>query len=383
VRAEGFVDTGSGIAGVKARCLETGERFEIAARRIVNATGVWTDKVQDMAGRGRIHVRASKGIHLVVPRDRIPGDAGLVLRTAQSVLFVIPWQQHWIIGTTDSDWELDLSHPAAGARDVGYLLETVNAVLARPLTKADIEGVYAGLRPLLSGEEDATSRLSREHAVSESVSGLITVAGGKYTTYRIMARDTIDLVARELPTRVPPSCTHEIPLLGAEGFETAWNRREVTASETGLHHSQVEHLLSRYGARVSELLELGAASPELLLPLEGAPAYIAAEVVYAASHEAALHLEDVLTRRTRISIETFDRGLRAAPVAARLMAAVLGWDEATVQREVRSYELRVAAERESQEQLDDLSADASRLGAPDVRMGDLRQQRVVPLRQRH
>jgi len=233
VRAEGFVDTGSGIAGVKARCLETGERFEIAARRIVNATGVWTDKIQDMAGRGRIHVRASKGIHLVVPRDRIPGEAGLVLRTAQSVLFVIPWQQHWIIGTTDSDWELDLSHPAASARDVGYLLETVNAVLARPLTKADIEGVYAGLRPLLSGEEDATSRLSREHAVSESVSGLITVAGGKYTTYRIMARDTLDLVARELPTRVPRSCTHEIPLLGAEGFEAAWNRREVTASETG------------------------------------------------------------------------------------------------------------------------------------------------------
>lgn len=380
VRAEGFVDAGSRISGIRARCLETGERFEIAARRIVNATGVWTDEVQDMAGRGRIHVRASKGVHLVVPRDRIQAETGLILRTASSVLFVIPWQQHWIIGTTDSDWKLDLAHPAASARDVAYLLDTVNAVLAEPLTKQDVVGVYAGLRPLLSGEDDATSKLSREHAVSESVSGLITVAGGKYTTYRVMARDAIDLVARELPKKVPPSCTDETPLIGAEGFEAAWNRREAVAHASGLHVGQVEHLLGRYGSRIDELIALLAEQPELGRPLEGAPAYLAVEAVYAASHESALHLEDVLTRRTRISVETFDRGLRAAPVVARLMAAVLGWDEQTESREVRSYELRVAAERESQEQLDDLSADATRLGAPDVRMGDLRRPAVVELR---
>ncbi len=379
-RAEGFIDAGHSIAGVCARDLETGERFEVSARRIVNATGVWTDEVQDMAGRGRIHVRASKGVHLLVPRDRIEGDAGLILPTATSVLFVIPWQAHWIIGTTDTDWELDLAHPAASARDVAYLLETLNEVLAEPLTKSDIVGVYAGLRPLLTGEDDATSQLSREHAVSESVSGLITVAGGKYTTYRIMARDTIDLVAGGLPQKVPPSCTHETPLLGADGFEAAWNRRETIAQENGLHVGQVEHLLGRYGSQLDEVLALAAQRSEWRGALEGAPGYLAAEIVYAASHEAALHLEDVLTRRTRISIETFDRGLRAAPVAARLMAAVLGWDEATIAREVRSYELRVQAERESQEQLDDLSADETRLGAPDVRMGDLRRPAVVELR---
>jgi glycerol-3-phosphate dehydrogenase len=382
VRAEGFVDAGSSVTGVRARCLESGEQLEISARRLVNATGVWTDEVQDMAGRGRIHVRASKGIHLVVPRDRIHGDAGLILRTASSVLFVIPWKQHWIIGTTDSDWNLDLSHPAASARDVGYLLETVNEYLATPLTKGDIEGIYAGLRPLLTGEDDATSKLSREHAVSESVSGLITVAGGKYTTYRVMARDTIDLVARELPKKVPPCCTDQTPLLGAEGFRGAWNQREATAREHGLHVSQVEHLLERFGSRTHELLTLVRERPELGQPLEGAPSYLAVEVVYAASHEAALHLEDVLTRRTRISVETFDRGLRAAPVAARLMGPVLGWDDETVQREIRHYQLRVDAERESQEQLDDLSADASRLGAPDVRMGDLRRPGVVELAER-
>ena len=370
VRAEGFIDSGSSITGVRAHCLETGERFDLRARRIVNATGVWTDRVQDMAGRGRIHVRASKGVHIVVPRDRIRGEAGLILRTASSVLFVIPWKQHWIIGTTDSDWNLDLAHPAASARDVAYLLDTLNEVLDQPLTKADIEGVYAGLRPLLTGEDDATSQLSREHAVSESVSGLITVAGGKYTTYRVMARDTIDLVASELPKKVPESCTDESPLLGAEGYEAAWNRREESARESGLHPSQVEHLLSRYGSLTSELLALATERPELAQPLEGAPPYLAVEIAYAASHEGALHLEDVLTRRTRISVETFDRGMTAAPAAAHLMAQVLGWDDATLERELRSYALRVEAERESQQQLDDLSADATRLGAPDVRMGD-------------
>jgi glycerol-3-phosphate dehydrogenase len=379
VRAEGFVDAGSRVTGVQARCLETNQRLTISARRIVNATGVWTDEVQDMAGRGRIHVRASKGIHLVVPRKRIPGDVGLILRTAASVLFVIPWKQHWIIGTTDSDWELDLAHPAASSRDVDYLLQTVNAVLADPLSRDDIEGIYAGLRPLLAEEDDATSRLSREHAVSESVSGLITVAGGKYTTYRVMARDTIDLVARELPKKVPPCCTDRMPLLGAEGYRGTWNRREALARESGLHVSQVEHLLSRYGSLSLQVLELLADRPELGEPLEGAPAYLAAEIVYAASHEAALHLEDVLTRRTRISVETFDRGLRAAPAAARLMGLELGWDEATRRREIRHYGLRVEAERQSQQQLDDLSADATRLGAPDVRMGDLRRPQVVEL----
>ncbi len=372
-RATGFIDYGSRVTGIHARCLETGRNLEISARRIVNATGVWTDEVQDMAGRGRIHVRASKGIHLVVPRDRIHGDTGLILRTESSVLFVIPWKQHWIIGTTDSDWHLDLAHPAASARDIDYLLQTLNAVLEVPLERKDIEGIYAGLRPLLAEESDATSRLSREHAVSESVSGLITVAGGKYTTYRIMARDVIDLAARDLSKKVPPCCTERTPLLGAEGYAGAWNRRHALARESGLHVGQIEHLLTRYGSLTSEILELIAQKPELGRPLEGAPAYLAAEVRYAASHEGALHLEDVLTRRTRISVETFDRGVAAAPATARLMGDVLGWGRATRERERAHYCARVAAERESQEQLDDHTADAARLGAADVRMGGLRE----------
>ncbi|HKK53182.1 MAG TPA: glycerol-3-phosphate dehydrogenase/oxidase [Myxococcota bacterium] len=369
VRARGFLESGTRVAGVSALCLETGRPLEIRGRQIVNATGVWTDEIQSQAGRGRIHVRASKGIHLVVPRDRIHGDAGLILRTEKSVLFVIPWDGHWILGTTDTDWDLDLAHPAASRNDIDYLLERVNAVLARPLRHEDIEGVYAGLRPLLTGEDEATSQLSREHAVSQSVSGLITVAGGKYTTYRVMAKDVVDVAARGLEQKVPESCTDVIPLIGASGFQGHWNRREALASESGLHVHMIEHLLRRHGSRIHELLELIRETPALGEPLEGAPAYLRVEIHHAASHEGALHLDDVLTRRTRISIETFDRGVVAARPTADLMGSILGWDEETKAREIEHYDARVRAERESQTQPDDRTADAARLGAPDVRLG--------------
>ncbi|HEB90654.1 MAG TPA: glycerol-3-phosphate dehydrogenase/oxidase [Deltaproteobacteria bacterium] len=375
VRFEAFRMSGARVAGITARCLESGETLEIEGRQVVNATGVWTDSVQSHAGRGRIHVRASKGIHLVVPRDRIHGDAGLILRTEKSVLFVIPWDSHWIVGTTDTDWNLDLAHPAASRRDIDYLLNHVNAVLAQPLRHEDIEGVYAGLRPLLQGESDATSQLSREHAVSQSVSGLITVAGGKYTTYRVMARDVVDVAARGLEQKVPESCTHEVPLLGAAGYRAHWNRRETLAERSGLHVHVIEHLLTRYGTRIHELLELIREEPGLARPVEGAPTYLAAEIHYATSHEGALHLDDVLTRRTRISIETFDRGVLAARQTAKTMGAILGWDEATIAGEIEHYEARVRAERESQTQPDDQTADAARLGAPDVRLGGARPER--------
>jgi len=318
-------------------------------------------------------VRASKGIHLVVPRDRMQLDTGLILRTETSVLFVIPWGRHWIVGTTDTDWELDKAHPAASATDIDYVLDKVNAVLNQPLTREDVEGVYAGLRPLLTGESESTSSLSREHTVAVPVPGVVAVAGGKYTTYRVMARDAIDAVARGLDRFVPPSATHVTPLLGADGFQALWNRRERVARDSGVHVARIEHLLRRYGTRIDDLLAMIAERPELAEPLPGADDYLSVEVRYACTHEGALHLDDVLTRRMRISIETWDRGLEAAPHAAGLMAEVLGWDDATTAGEVEIYRERVAAERRSQEQADDLAADLERTSAPDVlarRVGD-------------
>lgn len=369
VRAVGFEREGDRVVGVQVRDLESGREFTIRARQVVNTTGVWTDEVQQKAGRGRIHVRASKGIHLVVPRDRIHSDTGIILRTEKSVLFVIPWGRHWIVGTTDTEWNLDLAHPAASRADIDYLLEHVNTVLKDPLRHEDIEGVFAGLRPLLEGESDATSRLSREHAVSQAVPGLISVAGGKYTTYRVMAEDAIDAVAANLDEKVPPAVTASTPLVGADGYQALWNRRDRIAEESGLHIARVEHLLGRYGSLIREILDLIRERPELGKPLVGADDYLAAEITYGASHEGALHLDDALTRRTRISIETWDRGISAAEPTARLMGEVLGWTEEMIAREIEHYLARVAAERESQEQMDDQTADAARLGAPDVRTG--------------
>jgi glycerol-3-phosphate dehydrogenase len=368
LRAIGFNREGERVTGVHVRDEQTGDELDVRAREVVNATGVWTDDVQHLVGeRGKFQVRASKGIHLVVPRDRIQSDTGLILRTETSVLLVIPWGRHWIVGTTDTDWSLDKQHPAASRTDIDYLLDHVNAALSQPLTHADVEGVYAGLRPLLRGESESTSRLSREHTVAVPTPGIVAVAGGKYTTYRVMAEDAIDVVARGLDRAVPPSVTATTPLLGAPGFRALWNRRERLADESGLHVARVEHLLRRYGSRCEDLLEEVRARPELGRPLPGADDYLAVEVRYASSHEGALHLDDVLTRRTRISIETWDRGLEAAEPAARLLGEVLGWDELQIAREVDVYRARVAAERLSQRQADDRAADLARTAAPDAR----------------
>lgn len=366
-RVVGFLREGERVTGVRVHDLEHDREFTVRARQVINATGVWTDDTEALVGeRGQFKIRASKGIHLVVPRDRIQSSAGLILRTTASVLFVIPWGRHWIIGTTDADWALDKAHPAASSTDIDYLLNEVNKVLATPLTRADVEGVYAGLRPLLAGESDPTSKLSREHTVASPVPGLVVVAGGKYTTYRVMALDAVDAAVHGLGGAVPASCTERVPLVGADGFAAVWNQRWILAANAGLHIARVEQLLARYGSLTHEVLDLIRGDPDLGKPIEGADDYLSAEIVYATSHEGARHVEDVLTRRTRISIETFDRGVSAVQPTAELMAGVLGWTDDQVEREVTNYRLRVQAERASQEQPDDETADATRLGAPEV-----------------
>lgn len=366
-RVVGFLREGERVVGARIQDLEQGGEFEVRARQVVNATGVWTDDTQGLiAERGQFHVRASKGIHLVVPKDRINSTTGLILRTEKSVLFVIPWGRHWIIGTTDTDWDLDKAHPAASSADIDYLLDHLNSVLSVPLTRDDVQGVYAGLRPLLAGESDATSKLSREHTVAHPVPGLVVIAGGKYTTYRVMAKDAVDEAVHALDHRVAECVTEEVRLAGAEGYHALWNGRARIAERYGLHVARVEHLLNRYGAMADEVLDLIAADSKLGEPLPAADDYLKAEVVYACTHEGARHLDDVLTRRTRISIETFDRGALSARECAELMAPVLGWDNDQIDREVSHYEKRVEAERESQLQPDDQTADAARLGAEDI-----------------
>ncbi|MDX8032545.1 glycerol-3-phosphate dehydrogenase/oxidase [Lentzea sp. BCCO 10_0856] len=364
----GFLREADRVSGVRVRDVEDGRETDVRAHAVINATGVWTDELQRLSGsRGRFRVRASKGVHIVVPRDRIVAEAGMILRTEKSVLFVIPWRNHWIVGTTDTDWNLDLAHPAATKHDIDYILEHVNSVLATPLTHDDIEGVYAGLRPLLAGESDSTSKLSREHAVARVAPGLVAIAGGKYTTYRVMGADAIDAAHVDLPGRIQPSITDKVPLVGADGYHALINQADQLAAKHGLHPYRVRHLLDRYGSLVHELLALASDNPELLKPIPASPDYLQVEAVYAASHEGAMHLEDVLTRRLRISIEYAHRGVDSAEAVARLVAPVLGWDEDAIKREIEVYNARVEAERASQTKPDDQAADAVRAAAPEAR----------------
>jgi glycerol-3-phosphate dehydrogenase len=366
-RATGLVRDGERVAGAHLLDMETGQETVVRARRVISATGVWTDELHRALEAPRpFSVRASKGVHIVVPRDRIRLSTGLILRTEKSVLFVIPWEHHWIIGTTDTDWDLDRAHPAASRADVDYILDHVNAVLRTPITTDDIEGVYAGLRPLLAGGSAQTAQLSREHAVATPSPGLVTVAGGKYTTYRVMARDAVDTAVRGLGRAVPPSRTEQVPVLGAVGYHELWEDRHTLAERAALPVATVEHLLRRYGSGIRDLLDLIDERPELGTPIPGAEDYLRVEAYYAVSHEGALHLEDVLTRRLRVSIEEPDRGLFAAAEVATLIAPVLGWDEATTHREVRLYADRVRAERAAQEATTDAEANAARLAAEDV-----------------
>ena len=370
-KVTGFLREGERVVGVRARDLESDTDIEVRARVVVNAAGVWTDEIQELVGgRGSLNVQASKGIHLVVPRDRIRSEAGFITKTEKSVLFVIPWGRHWIIGTTDTDWDLDKAHPAASKADIDYLLTHVNTILKDPLDHDDVEGVYAGLRPLLKGEDESTSKISREHTVVTPVPGLVMIAGGKLTTYRVMAKDAVDAGVPTLrhltATTTRDSITDRVPLVGSQGFETRTNQRVMLSRKSGVAVGVIDHLLGRFGGMVDEVLDLIRERPELADPLPGAEDYLSAEIVYSVTHEGARHLDDVLARRTRISIETFDRGVAAARPTAELMAGPLGWDGARIDEEVDHYLRRVEAERQSQLKMTDQEADEARVSAPEI-----------------
>ena len=317
VRVTGF----SGPGEVEAVDEETGEPLRLRARHVAGAAGVWTDRLRELAGGSSTkRIVPSKGIHIFVAADRLPMSTGILARTEKSVLFVIPWQGGWLIGDTDTPWRHGPDTPVASGADVDYLLAKANALLADPLTREDVHGVIVGLRPLVTdAARSDTTRISRKHVVESPAPGLTTIAGGKYTTYRVMAADLVDAAGRALGG-VGPSVTRDVPLVG---------RRE-------------------------ELAALIAADPSLGEPLTGD--HVRAEVVHACTHEGALHLDDVLERRTRLALTAPDRGLAAAEPAAALMAGALGWSTERTRDEVDAYRARVAAARAGEAERDDEAA---------------------------
>ncbi|GGP65270.1 glycerol-3-phosphate dehydrogenase [Saccharothrix coeruleofusca] len=318
-----------------ARVEVDGQTVDVRARRVISATGVWTDSLNSMSSApAPFNVRMSKGVHVLVPRERIQLDGGLITRTEKSVLFVIPWGAYWIVGTTDTPYDGDPAAVSASDEDVAYILDHVNAVLRSPLTVDDVVGTYAGLRPLLDGASGDTAKLSREHAVAQPEPGFFVIAGGKYTTYRVMAADVVDAAVSGLGQAVAPSLTARLPLCGAVGYHELWADRARVAAESGLPTSTVERLLGRYGSAVSDVLALAAQDPALKAEVAG---YLAAEIVYAVTHEGALDLEDVLHRRTRIAVEHLDQGASVADQVADLIAGPLRWSVADRDAAVQAY----------------------------------------------
>lgn len=341
---------GDGLSTAELRDVETGTRIEVRAKQVIVASGAWTEDTQTLAGaESGLRVLASKGVHIVVPRDRIQGDAGLIVQTERSVLFVIPWTDHWLIGTTDTPWDGSLRTPTVEAADVDYLLDQANRILATPLRREDVTGAYVGLRPLVQPSKapgTSSAKISREHTVAAPRPGLTVVAGGKLTTYRVMAKDAVDFALRDTPD-TPPSITDRIPLLGADGLAALQNRAPTLAARHGWDQQRVDRLLSRYGSLLPELVRLIEQDPALGRPLAHAEAYLGAEVAYAVLHEGALHLEDVMRHRTRLSHEQPDGGMAAAREIATIMAARLGWDEAQIDAEIARYAQRLADERQA------------------------------------
>ena len=314
----------------------TGEQFVVHARVVLSAAGVWTDDLVQMATGDPAgqSVRRSKGVHLVVPRRSFPSTMAVITRTPHSVLFLLPWSDHWLIGTTDTDDDGPRETPGVTGEDVDYLLGQANRWLARPLVHEDVVGVYSGLRPLLSSGQGETTQLSREHAVMKPVPGFVAIAGGKYTTYRVMAADAVDAAAEQLPGRVARCTTDAVPLVGAEGFREQWAGRVRRARSAGIDVVALERLLRRYGDRTEEVLGLVANDPSLGAPLHADGRVIRAEAVIAARDEGARTLGDILIRRTRLAVQTRDRALSAARETADLVAPILGWDEQRITAEI-------------------------------------------------
>ncbi len=320
----------------------------VRAKSVVNATGVWADDVREMAeGSDPDSIRPAKGIHITVPRSKLPCDIAAVVPVPKDrrSIFVVPWGDHTYLGTTDTDYTGDRDHPECTAADVTYVLDAINVFVTSPLTPADVVGTWAGLRPLVKDEaSERTADLSRRHKVIVSDSGLVTITGGKLTTYRKMAQDTVDEVATQLGRRLRRSETAKLALHGAEGFERMRAGQEG-AARLGLDPERFEHLLYRYGTDVRTLAAMLEADPSLGEPLvEGLP-YLRAEAVYAARYEMAHTLDDVLSRRTRALLLERDRTDAAAEDVARLLAPDLGWDEAEQARQVAAFHSVAGRER--------------------------------------
>ena len=347
VRCESLIKDGKRVLGAVVKDLETESLIEVSATATIMCAGVWSDELHAQFGlKAGYDVRMSKGVHIVLPGSAIQSQAGIILKTSTSVLFVIPWLDKWIVGTTDTEYLGNRNEPLANREDVDYILREANRVLEPQLRYEDIIGIYAGLRPLVSNKsESATTKLSREHVVDNPTPGFVSVAGGKYTTYRIMAEDVVDLAVKELQSKVPNSVTEKLPIVGADGYHALVRQIPIIAAESGISEKTVVHLLDRYGSLMSEVLNLMVDHPDLAEQLTQDLPYLRAEIHYAASHEGARSVEDVIARRTRLAFEAPADGVHLVDEIADIIAPILGWNDVEKNHSIDHYRALVAREK--------------------------------------
>ncbi|MGA1279458.1 MAG: glycerol-3-phosphate dehydrogenase [Candidatus Nanopelagicaceae bacterium] len=337
--------TGKRITGVKV-AVDGKKPFDVKAKVTVLAGGVWTTALYERFDiKPGYQVRMSKGSHIVVPGDAISSEGGIIIKTNVSVLFIIPWFGKWIVGTTDTEYDEDPTQPVASDADIDYILDQANRVLKPRLKRSDVIGVYAGLRPLISSSPDSpTTKLSREHIVDRPTPGFVSIAGGKYTTYRVMAEDAVDIACAELRRITPDSETANLALIGADGYQALRNRLPLIANEYGISEESAVHLIDRYGTLMIEVLDLGKELKQLDLIDPSLP-YLRAEISYAVRSEGAMNLADIIDRRTRIGFESDDHGLSIIEEVATIAAKALGWSAARKRKEIEEFKEHVAAER--------------------------------------
>jgi len=341
-----LIREGKRVIGVKVKP-EGGRAFEVKAKATILAGGVWTSPLYKRFGlKPGYEVRMSKGAHIVVPGDAISSESGIIIKTPLSVLFIIPWFGKWIVGTTDTEYKDDPGSPVASKADVDYILTQANRVLTPRLKQSDVIGVYAGLRPLISSAPDSpTTKLSREHIVDRPVPGFVSIAGGKYTTYRVMAEDAVDVASAELRRIVPDSSTAQLPLLGADGYVALTNKVPLLAKEYGISEESIRHLLDRYGSEIATLLELTRDRPELKKKIDPKLEYLKVEVLYAVEFEGARTLMDIVDRRTRIAFESEDHGLAIVKDLVEIVAKPLGWNATEKKSQIEQFKAHVKKER--------------------------------------
>ncbi len=328
------------VVGVEAHDALRGEKVEIHARVVVNATGPWTDTLLQLDDpRSPQRMRPTKGVHLFVPREKIGGDSAVAFPAHSDgrLMFVIPWGKFSIVGTTDTDYAGDLDRVYANAADVDYVIAAAqHAFPGAPLQKSDVISTYAGLRPLVLQQGKSATKTSREHEIWTTPSGLVTIAGGKLTTYRSMAEELVNVVAKQLRAEFniapkQPCLTARVPLV--EG--------EATISPDGLPPDVIEHLNHAHGPEMGRVVEIARREARLAQPIVDGLPYIWAEVLYAAEQEMAMTATDILERRMHILNESRDMGIGIAPEVAARLGDFLDWDKTEIERELREYQGQV------------------------------------------